>query len=68
MLLLILLTLITTGCRTTKVETLKKELPPKPQRQKIENGTPIKDILIYYEALVQEWELWGLTIEEMVGE
>lgn len=65
MLLQILLILITAGCRTTKVENLVQDLPPKPSRQKIEPETPVKDILIYYESLVQSWELWAYTVEKM---
>lgn len=62
---MILLPLIITGCRTTKIE---KEivLPPKPQRQELKAPDSLSDIvqaLNYYEHLVQQWENWGATVE-----
>lgn len=62
---MILLPLIITGCRTTKIE---KEivLPPKPQRQELKEPDSLSDIvqaLNYYEHLVQQWENWGATVE-----
>lgn len=55
----------TTGCRTTKQ---KNELPPKPERQKIQAPQTLKDcaeIINYYEHLVEEWEAWSELVEEM---
>lgn len=68
MLFLILLPLITTGCRTTKTEK-GIVLPPKPQRQELkspENLSNLADTINYYEHLVQEWELWADTIEAIL--
>jgi hypothetical protein len=67
---MILLPLITTGCRTTKIE---KEiiLPPKPQRQELKASQDLKDItdiLNYYEHLVQDWENWGERVEAILTE
>ena len=62
--------LITTGCRTTKIE---KEiiLPPKPQRQELKAPQDLKevtDILNYYEHLVEQWEEWGYTVDAILTE
>lgn len=65
-LLLILLMSIIPGCKTTKVEeTPKIDLPPKPQREIIAEGTSPAQILVYYESLVQKWEMWSETVEVM---
>lgn len=65
---MILLPLIITGCKTTKVE---KEiiLPPKPQRQELKTPQDLKelaDTLNYYEHLVQDWENWGDTVSKLI--
>jgi hypothetical protein len=65
---MILLPLIITGCKTTKVE---KEivLPPKPQRQELKAPQDLKelaDTLNYYEHLVQDWENWGDTVSKLI--
>ena len=67
---MILLPLIITGCKTTKIE---KEiiLPPKPQRQELKSPQDLKDIadiLNYYEHLVEQWEQWGSTVEAILTE
>lgn len=67
---MILLPLIITGCKTTKVE---KEiiLPPKPQRQELKAPQDLKDVadlLNYYEHLVEEWEAWGDTVTILTEE
>ena len=67
---MILLPLITTGCKTTKVEN-EIELPPKPQRQELkspESLGDLADLLNYYEHLVQEWENWADSAEKMIKE
>ena len=63
--------LIMTGCRTTKTEEQKIELPPKPQRQELKMPESVKDyaqIINYYEHLVQEWEQWSECVEAIVNE
>lgn len=67
---MILLPLIITGCKTTKVE---KEivLPPKPQRQELKSPESLSDLadtLNYYEHLVQDWENWGERVEAILTE
>lgn len=65
----ILLSTIMSGCKTTEVYT--PALPPKPQRIRIETPHSVKDyaeIIAYYERLVREWELWGETVESVIGE
>ena len=65
----ILLNAIMSGCKTTEVYT--PHLPPKPKRIRIETPHSVKDyaeIIAYYERLVQEWELWGDTVESVIGE
>lgn len=67
-LLLILLTLTITGCKTTK-EVEKIELPPKPQREILEAPKDLKgiaELLNYYEHLVQQWENWGERVEKLI--
>jgi len=54
-----------TSCITTSHNL---ELPPKPERKELEAPHDLKDcvqIINYYEHLVQEWELWGDTVEEL---
>lgn len=65
---MILLPLITAGCKTTKIE---KEiiLPPKPQRMEHKPVTNIKEaaeVIKYYEYLLQEWENYGDIVEKTV--
>ena len=58
-----------TACRTTKQEDTKIVLPPKPQRHELPPVESVKDMantIVYYEALVQQWELWGYTVEGLV--
>lgn len=58
-----------TGCRTTKQTHNKIVLPPMPQRQEITPPESVKDyayIILYYDTLVQEWEVWGETVEGLV--
>lgn len=67
---MILLPLITQGCKTTKVEK-EIELPPKPQRQELkspETLSDLADLLNYYEHLVQDWELWADCAEKLINE
>lgn len=67
--MLILLTLLSTviisGCKTTEVVIL----PPKPQREilpPVETVQDYADVIVYYETLVQEWELWGDSVEKII--
>ena len=58
-----------TGCKTLEINA--PTLPPKPERSRIETPHSVKDyaeIIAYYERLVQEWELWGDTVESVIGE
>ena len=69
--LLVLLFLpIMTGCKTTeKIIQTKYVLPPRPQRKELQAPQTIQDyaqLLNYYEHLVQQWEEWGILVEEMV--
>ena len=67
---MILLPLITTGCKTTKVEN-EIELPPKPERVEQKNPTTWQeagDVINYYEHLVQDWENWGDRAEKLIKE
>lgn len=69
-LLVVLLPLITLGCKTTKVEE-NVTLPPKPQRQELKEPESLQDIaniLNYYEHLVQEWETWSDSVETIVSD
>lgn len=64
----ILSVLTITGCRTTK-DIQKIELPPKPEREEQKatgNIHDIAELLNYYEHLVQEWEIWGDTVENLI--
>lgn len=59
------------ACRTNKVNDKTVILPPFPQRQKLETPETLKDyayVILYYEALVQEWEAWGQTVTDIIGE
>lgn len=70
-LLVVLLPLITLGCKTTKVEERDITLPPKPQRRELKEPESLQDIaniLNYYEHLVQEWETWGDSVETIVSD
>lgn len=62
------LLLIIQGCVSTKIEN-QIVLPPKPQRSEIKTPVELKDyalIIIYYENLVERWELWGETAEKII--
>ena len=63
----ILLLAITSACRTVPVTP--PALPPKPNREKQDVPKSVKDyaaLLLYYDTLVQQWELWGDTVEKIV--
>ena len=69
MLLTLLLIPITIGCRTVPKRELI--LPPKPQREiqsEIKTMEDVARLINYYEHLVEEWELWGDTVEKIIGE
>lgn len=60
--LMLLLALIMTSCRSKPKNDKQKVLPPQPQRQElapIETTADLVEALNYYEHLVQEWEAWG---------
>lgn len=57
-----------TGC-VTKPKN-KIVFPPKPQREQIPEIQTLEDcayVINYYEHLVQEWEAWGVNVEEITG-
>ena len=57
-----------TGCVTTPKEN-KIALPPKPEREEIAVPDNIKGyalLINYYEHLLEQWELWGETVDKMV--
>lgn len=63
--LILLSALITVGCVTNKTDIT---LPPKPQREVMPEITSVKDfaeVINYYEHLIQKWEQWGFTVEQM---
>ena len=60
--LMLLLALTMTSCRSKPKSDKQKVLPPQPQRQElapIETTADLVEALNYYEHLVQEWEAWG---------
>jgi len=64
---LLMLTIL--SCKSTKQTEKEIVLPPKPVRRELKPVENTKDLaltLVYYEALVQEWELWGETVEDIV--
>ena len=59
------------ACQTNRVNEKTVILPPFPQRQSLETPKTLKDyayVILYYEALVQEWEAWGQTVTDIIGE
>lgn len=68
-LFLSLLILTISACKTCPKTETKITLPPKPERSEIKKPETLKDyamIIVYYEYLVQDWELWGKTVEELI--
>ncbi len=68
MLLILLLSLIITGCKTTEIG--KPSFPPKPQRQELRKPENIREciaVIVYYEFLVEKWEQWAETVEYITG-
>lgn len=55
------------ACQTAQnIKTSPLILPPTPQRQYIEPPANTKDYaycILYYEQLVQEWELWAASVQ-----
>lgn len=68
MILSTLLSVLIISCATTtKAEII---LPPKPQRKMQNNATSVKEmaeLVVYYDSLIQEWELWGNDVESIVS-
>lgn len=65
-LLLLVSFLTTTGCRT--LPEGRAPLPPRPQRAAQEIPETEGDwaaLLVYYEALVREWEAWADAVEAL---
>ena len=68
-LLLMPLLLATPGCVTAGKDGTV--LPPMPERRRLEPPGSIRDyaeIIIYYDGLVREWELWGATVSSIIQE
>ena len=60
------LLLMTSCVSTTKSEII---LPNKPERAELPNAKDIKDlvyIISEYESLVEQWEAWAQTVEEII--
>lgn len=60
---------VITSCVTTQKSDIV--LPVKPQRQELKEPETLKDyakIIVYYDSLVQEWELWAKTVENQVNQ
>ena len=63
----LLLNGIMTSCSTVVEEPLIV-LPPMPERETIDPPENTKDmarLVIYYEFLVERWEAWGETVENI---
>ena len=59
-----------TGCKTTKIKN-EIQLPPRPQREIQKAPQDLRDyanLINYYEHLVQEWEMWGDTVADLLKE
>ena len=65
----VLFVLTTTSCISKpKAQTV---LPPRPERTEQKEPQTMQDLaelLNYYEHLVQQWEQWGTTVENMISE
>ena len=58
-----------TGCVSKPATKGQILLPPKPEREVQKEPETLADVaklLNYYEHLVQEWELWGMTATRLV--
>ena len=67
--LMLLLALTMTSCRSKPKNDKQKVLPPQPQRQElapIETTADLVEALNYYEHLVQEWEAWGEYAQALI--
>ena len=65
-----MLILTISACKTCPKTETKITLPPKPERSEIKKPETLKDyamIIVYYEYLVQDWELWGQTVDKLVN-
>ena len=55
------------GCKSPPKNEIV--LPPFPERQEQQMPEDLKDyaqLLLYYEFLVEEWEVWGQTVTELI--
>jgi len=67
--LLLPLLLTITNCVTVRKSEIV--LLPEPQRQELKNPETLKDyaaLIIYYDNLVKEWELWAEDIKAQIGD
>lgn len=65
--------LIISACRTVETNTViyRYQLPPSPVREIIqlpENPTlaDYAEVILYYDSLLQEWEIWGENVKILV--
>lgn len=68
---MILLIIIIVGCQTIEYVTPDYVLPPEPKREMIDKNLSLPDdypyLIIYYESLVQAWELWAKDVKKIIG-
>lgn len=62
-----LLSLTTAGCATLpRAETALPPMPERTEQKAPETAKDWAELLVYYEFLVQEWEAWGRTVQELI--
>lgn len=67
--MLTILSILITSCVTIKNND-EIILPPKPERTEIPEITNLYDmvnVINYYEHLVEEWELWAESVEQIIN-
>lgn len=68
-LLLILLTLTITGCKTIEYIYPEYELPVEPTREILQQPETLQDLALiinYYDSLVSKWEQWAVSVKEII--
>lgn len=67
--LVLLLVLTINACTTIEYVYPDYKLPEEPQRQELkipESTEDYKNILGYYELLVQQWEQWAKSVKKII--